>query len=316
MEKQDYITHVETNIVIESDEFLAADGALSLTEINKKLDLKYGLKNSSIKSLAKKMFAEIDIFMCRKESDWGNEVLVETGLPGTKVVIGEMTIYIHGIAHSLGTRFDKSLGKEKFDEFLRKWVHKTVIDKGEGVVLESGMKRAYQINYGNSVGEDLIVDSLFKRKENITHLFKEFGAALAYEAGSVLLSVIRKDHNQNVKLPEFFRRMVDARKSLEDLIELRKLFFRLPQPFYSLLSEEIAPSSAIERSVVLYRLGLGQMEGHKIVHFISGLDHEPHLVALAKCEGIENNDTRLFTKARIGLAKNKIFDLMAGNNWK
>ncbi len=288
----------------------ATVGVKSLTEVNEKLGLRYGPKGSSPKILAKGMFADIDKFMVSGETDWGKETMAETGLPGTKVNVDGTIIYIHGISHSFGTEIDKKWGKEELDDFLREWVKKMMIDRGQSVVLESGMKAAYQMNYGNSVDEGSVVEGLFRGKEDWGKLFEALNEALAYSVGSAMMTLIRRG-SKNAGITGFLRKLIDGRSSMTNLIELRKSFFRLSQPFYTLLSEAIAPSNAAERSIVLYRRGLATSEGDDVIHFLCGLEHEPHLVALAKSEGMENRGMMIFTKDRLTITKQKLLEYMA-----
>lgn len=274
-----------------TSEYLAAVGATSLGLVNEKLGFKYGPQNTPEEKVAKMMFRDIEKFMHKGNADWGEDVLAKTGLPGTKVVVDGMTVYFHGISHGQGNAIDKGVGREGFDDFLKKWVHDTYFDKKEGIVLESGFRQAYHMNQGEPAGEGSVMDNLFK--ESLGSVLKEAGIAMFLSAA---MTFVRRNKEVGSAMPVFLQKLIYARKSIEDLIELRKSYFKLPQPFLTLLLAGLAPTHAVEKSIVMYRLGMDRMRGETVIHFLCGLDHEPQMATLARMEGISRASKGMYTR--------------------
>ncbi|HCX25973.1 MAG: hypothetical protein UX08_C0004G0046 [Candidatus Collierbacteria bacterium GW2011_GWB1_45_35] len=293
----------------ETTEFVVARGSRSLEEVNGRLGYKYGKKNGSLKSVASEMFRDINKFMAVEERDWGADVLAETGLPGTKVVIGGVTVYFHGISHSQGNAIDKGVGKEEFDIYLKEWVNDTYFDKKEGVVLESGFRQAYHMNQGEPAGEDTVMDNLFR--ESIGSLLINTGVAIVISGFSAM---IRRNNIESGVIPDFLKKVIDGRKSIKDLVDLRKSFFKLPQPFWTLLLAELAPTHAVEKSIVMYRLGMDRVKGENTIHFLCGLDHEQHMAKLAKEEGLSRVGMTMFTKKGLELEGKQLLEKMVADS--
>lgn len=302
----EHFDEIKRDELDQTREYFAAKGAFSLKEVNERLGFKYGSKNGDVRMIASGMFKDISKFMRSEEGDWGADVMAETGLPGTKVVVDGVTIYFHGISHSQGNSVDKGVGKEEFDNFFKKWVHDTYFDKKEGVVLESGFKAAYGMTWGTTAGEDSVMNRLYK--ENYAKSVIDLSTALLL---SGFMSFIRRNESYSAALPEFIGREINARKSMKDLIEMRKTFFKLPQPFLTLLFEGLGRSHIVEKSIVLFRQGMDQVRGETVVHFLCGLNHEASMAALAKQEGTHGAGRKAYTKAELELEGKDLLRKMA-----
>jgi len=233
------------------------------------------------------------------------EVAEETGLPGTKIVVGDRTFYIHGIPHPQGGVISTIVSRKMpFIEYLRKWAidrHKPM--EGRGVIFEDKMRNTLGIskNAGYQTNEiDLVLDiygmSLMANFRNAVE------ARLEY-----FISTCKSNPGA----------VVDTLKGRMDPLALRALYRQsYPEPFITLAYDAIYPERyTIERSCGIYWMGRDWAEGRGLreSHFVVGLSHEAHIETMFNLDsaGYQIPEMEVYSKFRFSRAKRKVIEYLA-----
>lgn len=219
---------------------------------------------------------EATIFTPDMERHWHEDRAVydETGLPGKKVYHGNQIWYIHGLVHpqTTGWLWRVLHAGNGYIREIRRWVRKTDCPALSIVVFEQGLRSGFGTKAGFETGEIPDVFSVYP--DELTEILKEESIVPWWYIAD------RLDPSRDTG-------SVFSLNGIDDLMGLRKEHRKIPEPFYSLYDWEF-PYATMERSIAMYR-EIRQTYSHvPVVHIVTGLAHEPHLVALSH---IHQSDT-------------------------
>ncbi|NTV23249.1 MAG: hypothetical protein HGA85_02650 [Nanoarchaeota archaeon] len=202
-------------------------------------------------------------------------VFGETGLPGTKLVCGNQTIYVHGLVHPGGGILERhKFSKSRYFSYVQDWIMQTDNTfKGTAVVLEEGLKNTFKSPKGYAPQHFQVLFDIY---------------------GNLTLTNILK-----TKAQLFLHSKKDAMADsvlfggIDDLIVLRKHFNKAIRPLYDLATEfrfrevGLPPYVVIGGGISLYLAGRAYSQNIEAstVHYVTGYIHEAQILGSYECDG-------------------------------